>query len=170
MPWKIFLGKCPEKCKMSWKNVSEISGQKFWPEKEAKISGPKFLACFGVQMNRPLHPNPLRKRWIAAGAWLGWLCFSRMIYQKSSKAPRPLYLQPRLNAKLRVWLFPGSLLAQPSDSMALSRKMTSCPTLHAYPPHPKLKRSHWIFNDLQTKIMISHTLMIYIHQCGMFRW
>ena len=28
--------------KKSWKNVSEITGQKFWPEKQAKISGQNF--------------------------------------------------------------------------------------------------------------------------------
>ena len=28
--------------KMSWKNVSEIPGHKFWSEKQAKISGQNF--------------------------------------------------------------------------------------------------------------------------------
>ena len=27
---------------MAWKNVPEMPGQKFWPEKQAKISGQNF--------------------------------------------------------------------------------------------------------------------------------
>ena len=43
------------KMKMSWENVSEIPGQKFWPEKQAKISGQNFWPeiKFGLQMNWP---------------------------------------------------------------------------------------------------------------------